>query len=274
MTEIKDQPVYYLVSNEVPDGQQLATNLLGDDGNQVDEFDNATDTIWNMSNFALRDLLAFLVQKWRIEDVMDSKIKAQNWDGLVKEFANYTEGKVAVSRPQIVRKWHNWKQYNKNKNKPHPFLVSGNLDEATIREKCRQLLEKIDSDYDESMLMAALESQQQNLSVIEEATGSTAVDQMTYKPPLARLTKLNKKDFLVRRTGASASALSVKRLEHEIDMEALNFEQERWRVKVENQKIVQQKIKYKLDIADVLIEKAELELKLKRQDAQAKGIHL
>ena len=39
------------------------------------------------------------------------------------------------------------------------------------------------------------------------------------------------RDFKVRRTGVSAMSLPIKKLEHEIALETLNYEQERWRVK-------------------------------------------
>ena len=273
----QDQPVYYLVSNDMPPNALLGVENQAAQVPVGDEFDNVGDTLWTMANYALRDLLAYLVQKWRIDEVMDSKVKAQNWDSLVKEFNVFTEGKVPVSRPQIVRKWHNWKQYNKTKNKPHPFLVTGTLDEDTIRDKCKQLLERLESETIDGPLFldASVGDQQHQQSAglaDEHESSNPQLEQIAFKPPLARLSRLQRKDFLVRRTGASASALSLKRLEHEIDMEGLNYEQEKWRIKCENQKITQQKLKYKLDIADVLLEKAELELKLKQQEAQSRGL--
>ena len=84
-----------------------------------------SETIWNQNSHALRDLLVFLVQKFCIEDVMDSKVKAQLWSSLHEEFLMYTNNYILVSKQQLSRKWHNWKQYNKNRKKPHPFAIYG-----------------------------------------------------------------------------------------------------------------------------------------------------
>ncbi len=50
-----------------------------------------------------------------------------------------TENRVTVSKPQIVRKWHNWKQYNKARKKPHPFVVSEGITLESVMEKCQQV---------------------------------------------------------------------------------------------------------------------------------------
>ena len=46
-------------------------------------------------------------------DVMDSKMKALQWEKLTAEFYAYIGDQNMVSKAQLVRKWHNWKQYNK-----------------------------------------------------------------------------------------------------------------------------------------------------------------
>ena len=43
------------------------------------------------------------VQKYRIDEVYDSKLKAKNWDFLIEEFHHMTENKVTISKPQIIR---------------------------------------------------------------------------------------------------------------------------------------------------------------------------
>ncbi len=50
-----------------------------------------------------------------------------------------TENRVTVSKPQIIRKWHNWKQYNKARKKPHPFVVSEGITADSVMEKCEQV---------------------------------------------------------------------------------------------------------------------------------------
>jgi hypothetical protein len=42
------------------------------------------NNIWSVNDYALRDLLVFLVQKYRIDEVYDSKVKAQNWEKLIE----------------------------------------------------------------------------------------------------------------------------------------------------------------------------------------------
>ena len=85
-----------------------------------------------------------------------------------------------------------------------------------------------------------------------------------------RLTKVRQREFLVRRTGASATALSLKRLEHEIIYESLSHQQEKWRLAVENQSLRKEKLMKKLALTDVNYEKAKLELELLKNQIQAK----
>ena len=54
-------------------------------------------------------------------------MKAANWDKLVDELHETTDNMVGVSKAQVIRKWHNWKQYNKQHGKPHPFVVVGDV---------------------------------------------------------------------------------------------------------------------------------------------------
>ena len=54
-------------------------------------------------------------------------MKAANWDKLVEELHETTDNMVGVSKAQVIRKWHNWKQYNKQHGKPHPFVVVGDV---------------------------------------------------------------------------------------------------------------------------------------------------
>ena len=55
------------------------------------------------------------------------QVKAANWDKLVEELHETTDNMVGVSKAQVIRKWHNWKQYNKQHGKPHPFVVVGDV---------------------------------------------------------------------------------------------------------------------------------------------------
>ena len=85
------------------------------------------DNIWTKSDSALRDLLVFLVKKHRVDEVHDSKVKAQNWEKLIGEFNDMTGGLIGMPKAQLIRKWHNWKQYTKQRSKAHPFIIVGNI---------------------------------------------------------------------------------------------------------------------------------------------------
>lgn len=211
--------------------------------------------IWSKCNNALRDLLVYLVKKYHIEDVMDSKMKALQWEKLMTEFYAFIGDQNLVSKPQIQRKWHNWKQYNKGKKKPHPFQIVGDLNAEIVREKCQRLLEKLESemaqpeelhlplyttDTQPSIATQPLTSNEQ----LQSAIGEFKVLQ----PPLGKLNKIRRRDFLIRRTGASVSALSAKRLEHELTLESLSYEQARWKLKAENQEWIKEKLTKKITI--------------------------
>lgn len=81
-------------------------------------------------------------------------------------------------------------------------------------------------------------------------------------PDLGRL--LAKRDFIVRRTGASAAALSIRRLQHEINLENLSYEAEKWRICYETNQLMQQKIHKQLELADVKLERVQAEFNLKK----------
>ena len=56
-----------------------------------------------MSDLRLGISEIFQVQKYRIDEVYDSKLKAKNWDLLIEEFHAMTEKRVAITKPQIIR---------------------------------------------------------------------------------------------------------------------------------------------------------------------------
>ena len=51
----------------------------------------------------IRFVFLFQVQKYRIDEVYDSKVKAKNWDQLIEEFHAMTENRVTISKAQIIR---------------------------------------------------------------------------------------------------------------------------------------------------------------------------
>lgn len=100
------------------EGLQTAQIVLSHDVSDdfvaaVEDEDLDHDTIWSKCNNALRDLLVFLVQKHRIEEVMDSKVKSQLWEKLIGDFNALTNGEIMISKPQM-KSWLNLKHYNKN----------------------------------------------------------------------------------------------------------------------------------------------------------------
>lgn len=256
-------------NDEEDEGEAGIVREMVEDGEQhvVDDEEDSTDNIWSKMNNTLRDVLVYLVKMHRIDEVMDSKVKAHQWEKLIEDFTALTDGKVSVSKPQIVRKWHNWKQYNKARKKPHPFVVVGDIDEEAVRAKCSRLVERADADPDFANLLAKGSSFEVRMPKYED-------ERNIARPATARLNKLQRRDFLVRRTGASASALSLKRLEHEITLESLTYEQERWKIKSENNRLVQEKLRKKLQLSDVRLEKARLELALKRSECITMGIEI
>ena len=68
------------------------------------------------------------------------QLKATNWDKLMDEFTQMTENMVGVNKAQVIRKWHNWKQYNKQHGKPHPFVVVGDVVVEDIIERVAALI--------------------------------------------------------------------------------------------------------------------------------------
>ena len=137
LAHLSDQIV--IASRDTLDGYKRLEDLEESD----DLTDEASNNIWTKYNNALSDLLAFLVKKYNADEVMDSKVKSQHWDKLIEEFYQFIGHQQLVSKQQIIRKWHNWKQYNKSKKKPHPFALVGNLTEDKVRAKCQTMMNKI-----------------------------------------------------------------------------------------------------------------------------------
>ena len=124
------------------------------------------------------------------------------------------------------------KQYNKKASKLHPFAIVGTPSEEQVKEKCDKLIE-------------SLEKLNQN----QVSKVNWTIDR-----------SFRKKDFVVQRTGASASALSVKRLEHEINLQALNNDKKKWELKVVQRTLLRQKLEKQLVIKGLKYEEAKIEL--------------
>ena len=226
------------------------------------------------------------MKKHRVDEVYDSKVKAQNWEKLIIEFNEKTGGMVGMPKAQIIRKWHNWKQYNKQRSKQHPFIIVGNISEEEVVGKCQELMNqaKFDSTLASFLAKGGNEPQaivDDNKKVdsaaaargdnTEEVLPEISADEIRL-PGNEKLKRLRDRDFLVRRTGISAASLSIKKLEHEIALESLTYEQERWKIRAENNQLLQQKIQKQSELADVKLERAKTELALKRHECLSLGL--
>jgi len=272
--------------------QNDASQNEGNEGENVGLNSNRSerlDNIWTKCDSALRHLLVFLVKKHRVDEVYDSKVKAQNWEKLIIEFNEMTEGMVGMPKAQIIRKWHNWKQYNKQRSKSHPFIDFGNISHEEILQKCQALMQQAQNDPALAAYLLKGGNEPQS-SVSEdvkktdintsggarengEEAGVQEIGQEDIRMPgNERLKRLRDRDFLVRRTGISAASLSIKKLEHEIALESLSYEQERWKIRLENNQLFQQKVQRQSELADLKLERAKTELALKKHECLSLGL--
>jgi len=279
-----------LIQVETEDGESLSVTT--DDGggvtgavvgSGVDMTDiSGLDNIWSAGGNALRDLLVYLVRKHHIDDVYDSKVKAQNWDKLMVELRNTTEDLVGVTKAQVIRKWHNWKQYNKQHSKPHPFVVVGDVVVDDILSRVANLVAQAKTSPG---LAKFLSKGGEAPFAVVQAKRSTALSRLTalgsaggtggVLPFTEKVKKLRTgRDFKVRRTGISAMSLPIKKLEHEIALETLTYEQERWRVKVTNNRLKGEKLQREHELAEMKLEQTKIELAMKQHQCASLNIPL
>ena len=247
------------------------------------EFDrNTVDNVWTAAGNALRNLLVFLIRKYRIDEVYDSRIKALNWDKLIQEFHEITENFVGMPKSQVVRKWHNWKQYNKQHQKPHPFVIVGDdHTEESVRKNVKNLLDLARNDPSLKRFLLKGGNEPISVSIEKSAKKVDAPDVVegeeedrdhVSKPKVNHLRRLRERDFKVRRTGVTASTLTIRRLEHEIILESLNFEHEKLKRKHKNYQLLQVKLEKEGELATVQLEKAKIDLALKQQQCRNLGV--
>ena len=232
------------------------------------------------------------------------QLKATNWDKLMDEFTQMTENMVGVNKAQVIRKWHNWKQYNKQHGKPHPFVVVGDVVVEDIIERVAALISQaktspglaryLSKGGEAPFALVQVRSQLKLLGKILHSDQIILFQPKSKSSALSRLTELGRpggassilpftekvkklrtgRDFRVRRTGVSAMTLTVKKLEHEIALESLNYEQERWRVKVANNKLVGEKLQRQHQLAEMKLEQAKIQLAMKQQQCASMNIPL
>ena len=85
-------------------------------------FNDMSENMWNAMDYALRDLFLYLIKKYDIDDVTNPRIKNELWKTISKEFHDNIDNIVTIKHEKFTKKWQNWKQYNKSKQKPHPLI--------------------------------------------------------------------------------------------------------------------------------------------------------
>ena len=134
------------------------------------------------------------------------------------------------------------------------------LDFDVIREKIRKLREraKIDPSFAAFLLRESDEIKQEVLPghTNKNFNLQTGVPESTSDKVVA---------------GASGS-LTNKQLEREVFVESLRYEQERYKILVENGQLEKDKLHRESNFLDIQLQLAHAELALKKQECQEKGI--
>ena len=239
------------------------------------------ENMWNVMDYALRDLFLHLVRKYNVDETTNPRIKNDVWRAICKEFHEYVGDIgivhasffmriigikidfvliVQIRHEKFTKKWQNWKQYNKSKNKPHPLSdESVTIDIDMINEKLRKLKERAALDVNFAHFLSR-ESDEIKTETMNVSTSKVVhLDAVKDSPMVST---------------ASVSNVSNKQLEREVYLEALRCEQERFRTLVENGRLESDKLRRETDFMDVQLQLAQAELALKKQECAEKGIIL
>ena len=215
------------------------------------------ENIWNVMDYALRDLFLHLVKKYNIENTSNPRQKNEYWKNFSKEFHDILENVVTIKHEKFTKKWQNWKQYNKVKQKPHPFEDDKMItDYDVIREKIRKFKERsrIDTNF------AAFLARESDEAKSEEGMESW------------KTTKFFEVNNSFKNTSTVSSAMSNKQLEREVFLEALKCEQERYKTLVENSRLEQEKLRRENDYMELQVQLAQADLAIKKQALHEKGL--
>ena len=220
-------------------------------------YQDVGENMWNVMDHALRDLFLHLVRKYGVDEVTNPRIKNEVWRNISKEFHEIVGDIVNIRHEKFTKKWQNWKQYNKSKNKPHPLMdetVANDID--VVNEKLRKLKERaaLDSNFAQFL-------NRESDDIKNETVGVTA-------------SKIVQLDSIKESISASTSNYSNKQLEREVYLEALRCEQERYRNLVETGRLESDKLRRESDYMDVQLQLAQAELAMKKQECAEKGIIL
>merc|ERR1712004_193621 len=218
------------------------------------------ENMWNVMDYALRDLFLHLVRKYNVDETTNPRIKNDVWRAICKEFHEYVGDIVQIRHEKFTKKWQSWKQYNKSKNKPHPLSdESVTIDIDMINEKLRKLKERAALDVYFAHFLSR-ESDEIKTETMNVSTSKVVhLDAVKDSPMVST---------------ASVSNVSNKQLEREVYLEALRCEQERFRTLVENGRLESDKLRREADFMDVQLQLAQAELALKKQECAEKGIIL
>ena len=103
-------------------------------------YSDVGENMWNVMDYAFRDLFLYLVKKYDVDEVTNPRIKNELWKNISKEFHEISENMVTIKHEKFTKKWQNMKQYNKSKlsqNKldwlsPNPVLNCSPINQHTF----------------------------------------------------------------------------------------------------------------------------------------------
>lgn len=222
-------------------------------------FQEMGENMWNVMDYALRDLFLNLVKRHNIEYTTNPRQKNELWKLLAKDFHEAIDNVITIKHEKFTKKWQNWKQYNKVKGKAHPLEDDRiDTDADVIREKIRKFRERARTDQNFATFLLR-ESDGLKIEGLQNV-GSKPMETLS--------------ENALMTDSASTSNMSNKQLEREVYLEALKCEQERFRYLVENSRLEQDKLKRENELIDLQVQMAQHDLALKKQHLQEKGILL
>ena len=224
-------------------------------------YSNDFENLWNVMDYAFRDLFLYLIKKYDVDEVTNPRIKNELWKNINREFHELIGNIITIKHEKFTKKWQNWKQYNKSKQKPHPFLDGSiNMDFDVIKEKIRKVKERVQVDPSFAAFLK------------RESDG----DPLSKSDVVLNKVALSTNEGIAEKSGMSqsSSAMSNKQLEREVFMEALRCEQERFRVLIENGQLEKDKLQRETNWMELQLQIAQADLALKKQECQDKGIIL
>ena len=198
------------------------------------------DNLWSVMDHLLRDLFLFLIVKHEIEDIRHPREKSRAWQELAEEFHALLGNFVVVKHEKFSKKWQNWKAYNKAKNLPHPTV------------QCRDRL-----NFD--VLDLKLKKLKTRLACDKEFAANLSQDHDD-------VSSLRLEDVMPRDDDTHKGA---KSLEKQIAVRKLRNETERFNVIVETGNMERRKIEMETELVSVQLEKAKLDLELKRREFES-----